>query len=74
MKIVISLMYFSLDEKRCILTILSLILFNPFKYDHRKNKFREIHNKDPVTKKSSTKIADFGPAIHEYSLRENFCP
>ena len=57
-----------------VLTILSLFLFNPFKYVHRKNKFREVHNKDSVTKISSTKFAVFGPSKPEHLFHENFCP
>ena len=46
----------------------------PFQCVHRKNKFREVLNKDPVTKVSSTEFAFFGQALPEYSFRENFCP
>ena len=38
----------------------------PFKCAHRK--FRQVHNKDPVTKISSTKFAVFGPAKSQHSF------
>ena len=37
----------------------------PFKSAHRKNKFREFLNKDPVTKISSNEFAIFEPATPE---------
>ena len=45
-----------------------------FQSVHRENKFREVVNKDPVTKISSTEFAVFGQALPKYSFRENFCP
>ena len=45
----------------------------PFQSVHRENKFRQVLNKDPVTKISSTEFAVFGQALPECSFRENFC-
>ena len=55
------------------------LLFNYFyleslKSVHRKNKFREGLNKDPVAKISSTEFVVFGSAKLEHSFCENFCP
>ena len=38
----------------------------PLKSVHRENEFREVLNKDPVTKISSTEFAVFEPARHEH--------
>ena len=54
--------------------IFSLFPWQPFQSVHCENKFREVLNKDPVTKISSTEFAVFGPALREYLFRENFCP
>ena len=68
-------MYLSLDEKRCSFELFfHYFPLQPFQSVHRENKFREVPNKDPVTKISSTEFAIFGPAQPEHSFRENFCP
>lgn len=43
-----------------------------FKYVHHKNKFRDVLNKDPLTKISSTEFAVIEPAKAENLFRENF--
>ena len=45
----------------------------PLQSVHHKNKFREVLNKDPVTKIRSTEFAVFGPAQPEHLFNENFC-
>ena len=57
-----------------MLSIFHYFPWEPFQSIHRENKFREVLNKDPVTKISSTEFAVFGPALPEYSFRKNFCP
>ena len=50
-------MYLSLDEKRCSFELFfHYFPLQPFQYVHRENKFREVPNKDPVTKISSTEF------------------
>ena len=51
--------------------IFSLFPLQPFQSVHRDNKFREVLNKDPVTKISSTEFAVFGQALPEYSFRSS---
>ena len=46
----------------------------PFQSVHRENKFREVLNKDPVTKIGSTEFEVFGPAHQERSFCENSYP
>ena len=48
-------MYRSLDEKRCTFELFfHYFPLQPFQSVHRENKLREVLNKDPVTKTSST--------------------
>ena len=78
LKIVISLMYLSLDKKRSTFYVIYFFIIffyiQPFKSVHHENRFREVLNKDPVTKISSTEFAVFVPTKPKHSFRENFCP
>ena len=68
-------MYLSLDEKRCTFGLFFYyFLWKPFQSVHRKNKFLEDLNKNPVRKISSTEFVVFGPAQPEHSFLENFYP
>ena len=53
-------MYLSLDEKICSFELFfHYFPLQPFQSVYRENKFREVPNKDPVTKISSTEFAIF---------------
>ena len=52
----------------------SLFPLQSVKPAHRKNKFREVLNKDTVTKTGSTELAISGYVKPEHSFGENFYP
>ena len=58
-------MRLSLDEKRCTFYVNYFFHYLPlqaFQSVHCENRFREVLNKDPVMKISSTEFAIFGQA------------
>ena len=54
--------------------IFPLLPLQPFESFHRENKFREVLNKDPVVKISSTEFAVFRTAKPEHSPLRKFLP